>query len=255
MSCARPGPKSQAECRFHNGRRPRLHRFVYKDKFNPNYAAMLESMDDGVGRVVKQLAENKLLDNTIIIFTSDNGGLGMAELGPAPTNLEPLRKWKGHVYEGGIRVPLIFSWKGRIKDNLVTENQVIGTDYFSTFSEILGITNQQNLPDGKSFYNVLLNPEKPFDRGPFYWHYPHSAIRKARPGAAIRQGDFKLVEMYETGKTELFDLTKDMSETKDLSASNPAKAKELKAALAAWRKEVNANMPQRNPDYKKVAKK
>jgi arylsulfatase A len=227
----------------------------YKGRFNPDYGAMLESMDDGVGRIIKQLAAHNLLDNTIIIFTSDNGGLAMAELGPAPTNLEPLRKWKGHVYKGGIRVPLIFSWKGRINENMVTENQVIGTDYFATFSEILGITNQQNFPDGKSYYDVLLNPGKPYDRGPIYWHYPHFSNQEGRPGAAIRHGDFKLVEMYETGKTALFDLTKDICETKDLSARNPAKVRELKAALSTWRKEVNANMPQPNLDYRKGVKK
>ncbi|GGN13557.1 hypothetical protein GCM10010967_57160 [Dyadobacter beijingensis] len=165
-------------------------------KFNPNYAAMLESMDDGVGRVVRQLAESHLLDNTIIIFTSDNGGLGLAELGPVPTNLEPLRKWKGHVYEGGIKVPLVIQWPGRIKANVQTDSQVIGTDYFVTFSDILGLKNQQVPPDGKSFLDVLQNPDKPADRGAIFWHYPHFSNQQGRPAGAVREGDFKLVELF-----------------------------------------------------------
>jgi arylsulfatase A len=223
----------------------------FKGKFNPNYGAMLESMDDGVGRVVAQLAKNNLLDNTIIIFTSDNGGVGLAELGPVPTNLDPLRKWKGHVYEGGIRVPLIFSWKGRVKERTVTDNYVIGTDYVSTFSEILGIEKSPSTVDGTSFYSVLKEPEKPFDRGAVFWHYPHFSNQEGRPAAAVRLGDFKLVESYETGKLELFNLKNDIGEKKDLSASLPAKTKELSDLLKNWRKQVEANMPEPNPDYSK----
>lgn len=226
----------------------------HQGKFNPNYGAMLESLDDGVGRVIKQLAESNLLDNTIVVFTSDNGGVGLAELGPVPTNLEPLRKWKGHVYEGGIKVPLIVSWPGKIQTNTETDNQVIGTDYFSTFADILGLKDLQISGDGKSFRNVLFNPQQSIDRGPIYWHYPHFSNQLGRPGGAIREGNFKLVEMYETGKTELFDLTQDIGEQTDLSTSNPAKAKALREKLHAWQKAVNANMPEPNPDYRKPVK-
>ena len=223
----------------------------HQGKFNPNYAAMLESLDEGVGRVVKQLAESNLLENTIIIFTSDNGGVGLAELGPVPTNLEPLRKWKGHVYEGGIRVPLIFSWKGKIPANTVTGNYVIGTDYLPTFAEILKIRSFKAEPDGKSFYGLLLEPGKASDRGPVFWHYPHFSNQEGRPAGAIRNGDFKLVESYETGKTELFNLKEDIGETKDLSASDPVKTRQLLETLQAWRRDVNANMPEVNPAYQK----
>jgi arylsulfatase A len=223
----------------------------YNGKYNPNYAAMLESMDDGVGRVVAELRKNNLLDNTIIVFTSDNGGVGLAELGPVPTNLEPLRKWKGHVYEGGIKVPLIFSWKGKIRENTVTDNYVIGTDYVSTFAEILDL-KQLNVPvDGKSFYSVLKQPEIVKDRGAIFWHYPHFSNQEGRPAGAVRKGDFKLVESYETGKLELFDLKKDIGEKHNLAAVNPAKTQELASLLRQWRKEVNANMPEVNPQYSK----
>lgn len=222
----------------------------HEGRFNPNYAAMLESMDDGVGMVVKELAKNNLLENTIIVFTSDNGGLGLAELGPVPTNLEPLRKWKGHVYEGGIRVPLIFSWKGKIPAGSVTDSYIIGTDYLSTFGELLKIQNFKAPADGKSFYSLLLQPDKALDRGPVFWHYPHFSNQEGRPAGAVRSGDFKLVESYETGRTELFNIKEDMGETNDLSASNPQKTKELLQALQAWRKQVNANMPETNPDYR-----
>ncbi|KAA6438961.1 sulfatase [Dyadobacter flavalbus] len=223
----------------------------HKGKFNPNYAAMLESMDDGVGRVVKQLAESNLLENTIIVFTSDNGGLGLPELGPAPTNLEPLRKWKGHVYEGGIRVPLIFTWKGNIPANSVTDNYIIGTDYLATFAELLKIGDLKTTADGKSFYGLLREPSKDYARGPVYWHYPHFSNQEGRPSGAIRNGDFKLVESYETGKTELFNVKEDVGETRDLSATEPEKTQELLHALQEWRKQVNANMPEPNPDYRR----
>ncbi|MGV3561106.1 sulfatase [Larkinella arboricola] len=221
-------------------------------KFNPNYAAMIESIDDGVGRVMEQLAKHKLLDNTIVVFTSDNGGLGLPELGPTPTNLAPLRAWKGHVYEGGIRVPLIFWWKGQINEHTETANYITGTDFLPTFLEALNLGGQPTNPDGQSFYGVLKNPDRPVDRGPIFWHYPHFSNQEGRPGAAIRWGDYKLVELYETGKLELYNLKQDISEQKDLSATWPEKTKELADALKKWRSAVKANMPVPNPAYKKL---
>ncbi|WP_460953454.1 sulfatase [Spirosoma litoris] len=223
-----------------------------KGKYNPNYAAMIESMDDGVGRVVEQLAKHRLLDNTILVFTSDNGGLGLPELGPTPTNLEPLRAWKGHVYEGGIRIPLIFWWKGQILEHAETNNYITGTDFLPTFLDALNIRDQPASSDGKSFYSVLKSPEKPKDRGPIFWHYPHFSNQEGRPAGAVRWGDYKLVELYETGKHELYNLADDIAERNDLSASLPEKTKELADLLKKWRSEVKANMPEPNPDYKKL---
>ncbi|GAB3911947.1 sulfatase [Larkinella knui] len=224
----------------------------FNGKYNPNYAAMIESMDDGVGRVIEQLAKNNLLDNTIVVFTSDNGGLGLAELGPTPTNLEPLRAWKGHVYEGGIRVPLIFSWKNRIGENVETKNYVIGTDHLSTFLDLLAVKDPSVRQDGKSFYKVLTAPEQLADRGAIFWHYPHFSNQEGRPAAAVRLGDYKLVELYETGKLELYNLSEDISEKNDLSARFPEKTRELADLLKKWRSDVNANLPEPNPNYKKL---
>lgn len=222
-----------------------------KSLYNPHYAALLESLDEGVERVTTKLKKEGLLENTIIIFTSDNGGLGLNELGPTPTSLLPLRAWKGHVYEGGIRVPLIVSWKGRIPEQTQTENYIIGTDYLPTIAEIL--KEDTSLPplDGKSFARLLSHPEQQFDRGPVFWHYPHFSNQLGRPAAAVRQGDYKLVESYETGALELFDLKNDISEASNLADSLPEKKKELHQLLKKWRSEVNANLPVPNPIYKK----
>lgn len=130
------------------------------EKFNPYYAAMVESIDDGVGRIMKTLEENGLLENTLVIFTSDNGGLGIDELGPTPTNLAPLRKWKGHIYEGGIRVPAIFSWPGKLQAGKVSENYFSSIDYLPTFCELTGISEIPENVDGKSIVPLLLKPEK-----------------------------------------------------------------------------------------------
>ena len=222
-----------------------------KGKYNPNYAALIESMDDGIGRVVAQLAQLKLLENTIVVFTSDNGGLGLPELGPTPTNLEPLRAWKGHVYEGGIRVPLIFSWKGQISERTETGNYITGTDFLPTFLEVLGLSNPTANPDGKSFYGVVKNPEQAVDRGPIFWHYPHFSNQEGRPAAAVRQGDYKLVELYETGQFELYNLKQDIAEKNNLASTIPEKTKELADLLKNWRLDVKANMPEPNPAYKK----
>jgi arylsulfatase A len=214
----------------------------FGQKYNPNYAAMIESMDDGIGRLINSLKEQGLLENTIIVFTSDNGGVGLPELGPTPTNLAPLRKWKGHVYEGGIRVPTIMFWKDKIQAQQTCNQYFMNTDYTPTFLEILG-QNQPDLPDGKSIWSMVQAPEKPFDRGALYWHYPHFSNQMGRPFGAIRLGDWKLVESYETHALELFNLKNDISEAKNLAKKNPKKTKEMYQMLTAWQKSVDANMP------------
>ncbi len=221
----------------------------YDGRYNPYYAAMIESLDEGVGKLREKIKALGLEQNTIFIFTSDNGGVGLDELGPVPTSIEPLRAWKGHVYEGGIRVPLIISWPGKIEENVVNENYLTGTDYFPTFMELLGIKDLPAPMDGKSFLSTLYHPEEKLDRGPIYWHYPHFSNQLGRPAGAIRWGDFKLVESYETGTTALYNLAADISESKDLSSELPEKAEEMHTMLKNWRQEVNANMPLPNPAY------
>ena len=220
-------------------------------KYNPNYAAMLESLDDGVGRVLQTLRELRLTDNTLVIFTSDNGGVGLPELGPIPTDLAPLRAWKGHVYEGGIRIPMIVSWPGKIKAGVVNENYTTNTDYFPTFLDMMEMDNANRKLDGKSLMSTWLDPAMPFNRGPVYWHYPHFSNQLGRPSGAMRDGQYKLVESYETGNIELFDLSRDVSEEKDLSKSHPEKVRTMLAGFRKWQQDVDANMPLPNPEYGK----
>ncbi|MEX2234610.1 MAG: sulfatase [Cyclobacteriaceae bacterium] len=234
----------------------KLRKYFFKyEKFNrvynPNYAAMLESLDDGVGRILQTLKEMQLEDNTLIIFTSDNGGVGLPELGPTPTSLAPLRAWKGHVYEGGIRVPLILNWPQEIQPAQINDNYVSNLDFFPTFLDILEIKSMARKLDGKSMLSTWLNPAATFDRGPVYWHYPHFSNQLGRPAGAIRNGKFKLVESYESGKIELFNLADDVEEKTDLSEKYPEKVKELLSDLRSWQKDVKANMPKPNPGYKK----
>lgn len=229
---------------------PYLRRYnEFDGRYNPYYAAMLESLDDGVGRIVDRLRELDLDENTIVVFTSDNGGLGIDELGPIPTTNEPLRAWKGFVYEGGARVPLIVSWPEQIPRNVVNDHYITGTDYLPTFMEILGVQSLPASLDGVSFLSTLRDPTAAFDRGAIHWHYPHFSNQRSRPAGAIRLGDYKLVENYETGKLELFDLTTDISERIDLSGRLPEKTRELHGLLRRWRREVNANMPLPSPAY------
>lgn len=223
-----------------------------ENKFNPNYAAMVESIDDGVGMIVETLKSLGLLENTLIIFTSDNGGVGLDELGPIPTSNTPLRKWKGHIYEGGTRVPAIMSWEGKIKHDQVCDTYFSTIDYLPTFCELAGISELPKNVDGESVLSMILNPEKTEkSERPLFWHYPHFSNQMGRPAGSVRVGNYKLVEKYETGQLELYDLINDISETTDLSKKMAQKTKELHQLLVDWRKSVNAQMPLPNPDYKK----
>jgi arylsulfatase A len=214
----------------------------FKGKYNPSYAAVIESMDDGVGKVMQKLKDLNLLDNTIVVFTSDNGGVGLDELGPTPTNLEPLRKWKGFAYEGGIRVPAIISWAGTIPKATKNDDYFINTDYFPTFLELL----KQPIPnwiDGKSILSILKDPSVKFNRGDIYWHYPHFSNQGGRPVGAIRDGKWKLVKSLETNALELFDLDADISEANDLKDKFPEIAKEMHQKLLDWQGTIKASMP------------
>ncbi|WP_261360421.1 sulfatase-like hydrolase/transferase [Gemmata massiliana] len=217
---------------------------------NPVYAAMVESMDAAVGRVLKKLDDLKLSDNTLVIFTSDNGGLATLEGMPfAPTINSPLREGKGYLYEGGVRVPLVVKWPGKVKPG--TMDQVAcSIDFFDTILEATGTKKPANLKtDGVSLLRTITSGE-PLTSRAIYWHYPHYANQGGRPGGAVRSGDYKLVEYYEDGRRELFDVRKDLSESRNLVNDAPATMKELAAALDSWRKEVGAKMPTPNPDYR-----
>ncbi|VTU02001.1 sulfatase : Sulfatase OS=Planctomyces limnophilus (strain ATCC 43296 / DSM 3776 / IFAM 1008 / 290) GN=Plim_1520 PE=4 SV=1: Sulfatase [Gemmataceae bacterium] len=215
---------------------------------NPVYAAMVESVDDAVGRVLKKLDDLKLSDNTLVIFTSDNGGLATTEGGPTGATFNgPLREGKGFLYEGGVRVPLIVKWPGKVKPG-VTDQLACSTDFFATALDAAGERKPtDSKTDGVSLLPVF-EGKKLADRA-LFWHYPHYANQGSRPGGAVRSGDHKLIEFYETGRRELFDVKKDVSESRNLAADRPEVVKELAAKLDAWRKEVGAKMPTPNPDY------
>ena len=214
---------------------------------NPIYAAMLESVDEGLGRLLAKLDELGLAGNTVVIFTSDNGGLATREGPHTPATCNaPLREGKGWLHEGGLRVPLIVRWPGRVKPAVV-ETPVWSGDLVPTIRALCGLTDDPP-GDGMSLAG-LLTERQPIAPRALYWHYPHYSNQGGRPGGAIREGDWKLVEFFEDGRRELFDLRRDPGETTNRSAKDPEKVEELAAKLQAWRTSVGAQMPTPNPAY------
>jgi arylsulfatase A-like enzyme len=217
--------------KFIDGKKPR--------QTNAGYAAMVEALDDSVGQMLDWLDKEKLAEKTLVIFYSDNGG----EL--SYTSNLPLRAGKGSLYEGGVRVPMIARWPGRIPAKSVNDARVCSIDFFPTFAVLAG-TRLARPVDGLDLSAVLCGDGR-LERSALYWHYPH--YHNARPCGAILNGDWKLIEWFETGETELFDLARDPFEEKNLAAQNPAKCAELLADLRAWRKDVGAQMMTPNPDH------
>jgi arylsulfatase A-like enzyme len=214
---------------------------------NPIYAAMVESMDESVGRILKKLDELKQSERTVVIFTSDNGGLCTQEgANTPPTINSPLREGKGFLYEGGIRVPLLVKWPGVTKPGTVTDTPVSSIDLFPTVLEMCGVKCEAR-PDGVSLATLLRGGR--LERDALYWHYPHYSNQSAKPGCAVRAGDYKLIEFFEAGRRELFDVRGDPGETKNLVQEKPDVAKELAARLDAWRRAVNAQAMRPNPAY------
>jgi arylsulfatase A len=212
---------------------------------NATYAAMIESLDEGVGRLLKHLDELKLRDNTIVVFTSDNGGLKLNEV----TSNEPLRAGKGSAYEGGVRVPLIVSYPPAIRAGSTSDVPAMSIDLFPTLVELCGLqTKEQPAWDGINIAPALLQ-KGDVQREALYWHYPHYHPGGATPYGAVRAGDWRLVEFYETGKVELYNLKGDVGESKDVSQSQPQKRDELLAMLKKWRTAVGAQMPTPNQNY------
>ncbi len=219
---------------------------------NAVYAAMLEQLDAGVGRVLAALERNNLVDRTIVVFMADNGGLSTAE--GHPTSNLPLRGGKGWPYEGGVREPWIVRAPGVTKPGGVCDTPVISTDFYPTLLALAGLpTRPEQHLDGVSLVPLLKG--QPFQRGkPLFWHYPHYGNQGGAPHGAIRDGDWKLIEWYEDGALELYDLARDPGEKDNLAARHPDTAKKLHAKLASWREEVGAIMPTPNPAYHPEAK-
>lgn len=211
------------------------------------YAGMVEAMDQAVGKVLAELERQGIADRTIVVFTSDNGGLSTSE--GSPTSNLPLRGGKGWLYEGGIREPMIISAPRMTKPGSTCETPVTSTDFYPTLLELAGLPPQQ--VDGMSLVPLLKGDL--LARGPLFWHYPHYGNQGGAPGGVVRDGDWKLIEWYE-GNVELFNLAKDIEEENNLAAETPAKVKELQSKLAAWRKQVGAVMPTPNPSFDPNAK-
>ena len=212
---------------------------------NATYAAMVESVDISVGRILAKLDELGVADNTVIILTGDNGGLDRRN--NQPTDNHPLREGKGHVYEGGTRVPLMIRWPNAAKP-AVTDTPAMTIDFYPTMLQIAGVRgdpgHNANV-DGTSLVPVLLKPETQPNRD-LFWHYPHYHAGGATPYGAIRRGDYKLIEFYEGMSVELYNLKDDLGEKIDLAEQMPDKIKELRDRLHAWRTRVDAQMPTEN---------
>ncbi len=213
---------------------------------HPTYAAMVETMDSAVGKVLDTLKELKLADNTVVIFTSDNGGLATAE--GWPTSNLPLRGGKGWMYEGGIREPTIVRWPGVTDPGSACATPIISNDYFPTLLEAAGSPlDSTDHVDGVSIVPLLRG--KQLERRAIYWDYPHYGNQGGAPASAVRDGHWKLIEWREDDKVELFDLEADPGETHNLANSNADVAARLRESLAKWRQEVGAKAPTRNPKY------
>ena len=240
----------KAEERFRDGEEWMKPQNNWKQRIvqdNPVYASMVESMDENVGKVLDQLKELGLDENTIVVFTSDNGGLSTAE--GSPTVNRHLRAGKGWLYEGGIRVPTIVRWPAKIKGGQKTDMPVMSSDFYPTILEAAGVSN--NIPkdiEGESLLPFLTQKEEPSLRSMF-WHYPHYSNQGGKPGTVLRKGNFKLIHFIEDDNIELYNLKEDPSESKDLSKELIALSEEMREEMQAWETKWNVKIPKTNANY------
>ncbi|MFQ3594380.1 MAG: sulfatase, partial [Gemmataceae bacterium] len=214
---------------------------------NGIYAAMLESLDESVGRILDYLRQTKQDVNTWVVFTSDNGGLATLEGPNTPATFNgPFREGKGYLYEGGIRVPCLVWRPGTVRP-AVTDQLAITADLMPTLLAACGIPLKEKL-DGVDLSAVLRG--KSVKRGPLYWHYPHYANQGGRPAACIHDGEYKLIEFYGDNRRELFHVAKDIGEVRNLAGEQPERVARMAAQLEAWRKELGAKRPTPNPAYR-----
>ena len=231
----------------------------YKKKVKPGmhhqnyeYAAMVHSLDENVGRIMSKLTQLGIEQRTIVIFLSDNGGLVGKSKAKSVTSNYPLRSGKGSLYEGGTRVSMIVKWPNVTRAGSVCDQPVSSIDLYPS---ILDITSLAGDPDhnadvdGISIAQLLKNPTKRLARKDLYWHYPHYYATTG-PVSSIRQGDWKLLEYFEDGRAELYNIKKDIGEKYDLAEKEPEKTEQLRRRLHQWRKNVNAQMPTPNPEHK-----
>ncbi len=256
--------KPAAVAKYEKKLRPGLHHQ------NAKYAAMVESLDDSVGRVLERLERGGLAERTIVLFVSENGGYTVKYKDQQVTDNFPLRSGTGSLYEGGVRVPRMLRAPGRTAAGGVCHEPVYVGDIFPTLVALTGVPRrglahfaesaEQNVPvpdssepgattDGLSLAALLKEPSATLDRDALYFHYPHY-YPTTTPASAIRAGDWKLIEYYEDNHAELYNLHDDLGEAHDLAAKQPEKAKELRQKLEEWKRDVKAKVPKPNPDFK-----
>lgn len=211
-----------------------------KSQNNPVYAAMIDSVDESTGRIMERLEQLGIDERTVVIFMSDNGPLR------GYSSPLPLRSHKGSIFEGGLRVPMIVKWPGVTPSGATCDEPVISVDFFPTILEMAGAKAQD--VDGRSLV-PLLKQDGTFERDAIYWHYPHYSNHRLPPCGAVRQGDYKLIEFYEDGDLQLFNLKDDIGERHNLADQMPEKAKRMQAKLEAWRTSVKAQRMTPNPNY------
>jgi arylsulfatase A len=207
---------------------------------NPHLAAQLESIDEGVGMIMNKLDELSLAENTVLVFTGDNGGEDRV------TSNAPLRAGKSTLYEGGIREPLLIRWPQVVKPGGVCNTPTSNIDFYPTFLQLAGCKMDRSRQiDGVSILPLLKNPNARLERDTLYWHYPlvKPHFLGGRSAGAIRQGKWKLIEFFDTGRVELYNLADDISEEHNLAAELPDKVSELQKCLAKWRTGVGASIP------------
>ncbi len=217
---------------------------------DPAYGSMVYSMDENLGRILDTIKRLGIGDETVIIFTSDNGGLSTMLRGQSPTSNLPLRAGKGWCYEGGIREPLIVRVPGLTRAGAVCSVPVTSTDFYPTLLDLAGLPlRPRQHRDGVSLM-PLLHGESKLQHRALFWHFPHYHTSGWTPGAAVRLGKWKLIEFYELGKVELYDLLDDPGERQDLAKTFPRIVEKMRTLLRDWQRDVGAKMPQPNPNYK-----
>jgi arylsulfatase A-like enzyme len=235
--------KEEAAGRYAGKLRPEMHHQ------NAAYAAMVESLDENVGRILRKLDELEIADHTVVIFTSDNGGFVNQYKGQTVTNNAPLRSGKGSLWEGGVRVPLVIRCPGVTPSGATCSEPVVSTDLYPTILQIAGLKGdaEHNADvDGLSLIPLVMDPKAELGRDAIYFHYPHY-YPTTTPVSSVRARDWKLIEFHEDMRVEVYNLRDDPSETNDLAAQMPERAAALRRQLHQWREAVDAQMPEPNP--------
>ena len=248
--------QSKKELQAHFAAKPTVDGCKHQD---PAYAGMVKSLDENCGRILDTIERLGLTGRTVVFFMSDNGGMGgYADAGIGGkdvTNNAPLRGGKGMLYEGGVRVPMIVRWPDIVTPGTTSDVPVMTHDFYPTFVDIAGGKRPADYTlDGESLVQLLRGEKETLTRDALYWHFPaylqgYGGTDRTTPAGAIRAGRYKLIEFFETGRIELYDLQEDIGERNNLAEKMPEVAERLHTQLKQWRKKVDAPMPRPNPDY------